>query len=157
MAQIEPKTILQTYLEHQGSNQPEKGHQKCQKQSRLPATPTNLSTSSLKKTCRTGWADCPSDRPVDKNCQILIQCSLKNKESKKKNGAQFRARMREKWLKQTNVFRHGLQLNWDCGNLNLYPIEWYEPRNRPWRHFIMDQMLALNRIIGELTWGPKID
>ena len=48
MAQIEPKTILQTYLEHQDSNQPEKGHQKCQKQIRSPVTPTNQSTASKK-------------------------------------------------------------------------------------------------------------
>ena len=41
---------------------------------------------------------------VEKNSQILIEYSLKNKESKKKkNGAQFRARMREKRLKQARV------------------------------------------------------
>ena len=43
MAQIKPKTILQTYLEHQGLNQLEQRHQKCQKQSRSPAALTNES------------------------------------------------------------------------------------------------------------------
>ena len=40
-------------------------------------------------------------------------------------------------------------------DLNLYSLAWYEPRNWPWWHFIMDQTLALNWTIGEPTWGPK--
>ena len=40
-------------------------------------------------------------------------------------------------------------------DLNLYSVAWYEPRNWPWWHFIMDQTLALNWTIGEPTWGPK--
>ena len=49
-----------------------------------------------------------------------------------------------------------LQLNWSfCGDLNLYPVAWYEPRNWSWQNFIMDQTLALNQTIGELMWGPK--
>ena len=43
--------------------------------------------------------------PVEKKYEILIEFSLKNKESMKKNGAQFRVRMREIWPKQAQVLR----------------------------------------------------
>ena len=108
---------------------------------------------------------CPNEpvEPIEKNSQILVKYSFRSKESKKekKNGEQFWAQIREKWLKQARVLQiwmgfNELQLNWSfCGYLNLYPAAWYEPRNWPWRHFIMDQTLTLNWTIGELTWGPK--
>ena len=40
---------------------------------------------------------------VDKNYEILKKISLKNKESMKKNGSQFRGWMREIWPKQAQV------------------------------------------------------
>ena len=66
MAQIGPKTILQSYMEHQGSNQPEKGHQKCQKIELLANSPDEP-VDRLKQTCRTGWASFPTGLPVEKN------------------------------------------------------------------------------------------
>ena len=41
--------------------------------------------------------------PVEKNYEILIEFSLNNKESMKKNGVQFRVWMREIWPKQAQV------------------------------------------------------
>ena len=41
--------------------------------------------------------------PVEKNYEILTEFSLKNKESMKKNGAQFRGWMRDIWPKQARV------------------------------------------------------
>ena len=43
--------------------------------------------------------------PVEKNYEILKYFSLNNKESMKKNGAQFQVWMREIWLKQAQVLR----------------------------------------------------
>ena len=41
--------------------------------------------------------------PVEKNYEIFTKLDMKNKESIKKNGTQFRLRMREIWPKQTRV------------------------------------------------------
>ena len=43
--------------------------------------------------------------PVDKNYEIFREFFLKNKESMKKNGVQFRVWMREIWPKQAQVLR----------------------------------------------------
>ena len=61
MAQIEPKTIPQTYLEHPGSNQPETEHQKSQKQCRYQQ-PRRISWLPQKNFVE----------PIEKNYQILI-------------------------------------------------------------------------------------
>ena len=55
------------------------------------SAPIRMGFSELPQwTC---WANC---EPIEKNSQILIECSLKSKESKKKIDAQLWARVREK-------------------------------------------------------------
>ena len=53
------------------------------------------------KTC---WTDSQPVQPIEKISETLPTDSLKNKKSKKKNSTQFRARMRENWPKQCNIF-----------------------------------------------------
>ena len=54
--------------------------------------------------------------PVEKNYEILPEFFLKNKESMKKNGAQFLVRMREIWPKQARVLRIRTYFNEFCRN-----------------------------------------
>ena len=91
------------------------------KQSRSQAALMNQPLGHLKKTWRTDW---PSGRQVDEKFEILIEYSLKNKESNKKNGAQFPVRMKEIWSKQAQVLpnrmcSYELQLNWSFGETSL--------------------------------------
>ena len=58
------------------------------------------------KTC---WTGSQLVQLIEKNFETLPAYSSKNKECNKKNGTQFRARMRENRPKQCNVF-----IKWDC-------------------------------------------
>ena len=54
--------------------------------------------------CRTGWTGSQLVQPIEENSEILTENSPKNKESNKRNNAQFWARMRNNRLKQCKVF-----------------------------------------------------
>ena len=117
----------------------------------------------------TGWAGCKPIEPVEKNSQIFAEYSLNSKESNKKWYTILSSDEGEttKTIQSAPIELgfNELQLNWSfvlfCffffGDPNLYLVAWHEPRNWPWWHFIMDQTIALNRTIGEPTWGSKID
>ena len=49
---------------------------------------------------RTNWTGCQPVEPVEENYEIFIECSLKNKETNRKNGAQFQVQLREICSKQ---------------------------------------------------------
>ena len=61
--------------------------------------------------CRSCWTDSWSVQPLEKNYEMLTTDSPKNKESNKRNGAQFWAQIRENRLKQCNVFT---KRGWSC-------------------------------------------
>ena len=82
MAHNWAQTMPRIDLELMGPNQVGFGLQNQQKQCSTQASPNRLYNSQLVDL-------------IEKNSEFLRKYSLKNKEFNKKNGAQFRVRMRE--------------------------------------------------------------